>query len=201
MLVLFSEGLDVGVAALTCPPGDGPSRRLVPPARRPSDRCPARAPRSAPLEVSTRPDALSRVVHYPTALVQRVGSEASVCLVLNGKGAAAPLPLLGALGARGADRLATDSWGGAADRRAAHTPRDVHLVGGGEDDPVRPVGAIISSSEAYRATSYFRASSGPTGPGSTIETSWAERLTSTSSMCRRPINPAPATAIRIVTLG
>ena len=56
--------------------------------------------------------------------------------------------------------------------------------------------ANSSASDAYSGTEYLAATSAAAGNGSTIAASVADELASISSMCRWPISPAPATAIR-----
>src|SRR5687767_1246383 len=67
-----------------------------------------------------------------------------------------------------------------------------------------PSGRSLSNSsvsDAYSGTPNVSATSGAAGPGSTIPESCAAWLASTSSMCRRPMSPAPATAMRTATSG
>src|SRR3954453_2934289 len=60
-----------------------------------------------------------------------------------------------------------------------------------------------SAWDRYSRTPNFSATSAAAGPGSPMDASCASLLASTSSMCRWPIRPAPATAIRtgVVMLG
>ena len=69
-------------------------------------------------------------------------------------------------------------------------------VGHGEDDPVGHVLPSSSVSDRYSGTPNLSATSEAAGPGSTTAASCATALASISSMCRRPMRPAPATAIR-----
>ena len=79
---------------------------------------------------------------------------------------------------------------------ALQTTGHVHPVRRGQDDAVGlVVGEQLGEGRVKRNT-VRRANSGPAGPGSTIDASTAESLASISSMCRLPINPAPATANR-----
>ena len=82
-------------------------------------------------------------------------------------------------------------------RDALQPAVDVQLIGCGQDDPVRLVGGKqLGQRRVTAGHRTSRASSGPAGPGRRSQPGRSTRSASISSMCRWPISPAPATAIR-----